>query len=418
MKTFPPYHINHIYLNDTIVSPELDVKEKGNYLVFWWKDIALGQFFIEPNKPLSEKEYNEQLANAIRPAIDFYSKNGNITDNEWEYFLIYQMFEEWKSWMNALLTKFTPAKIPASVPVSVIICTRNRASYLRRCLQTLQKLSCLPKEIIVVDNDPADNSSQAVVSEFKGVKYIKEPRGGLSIARNTGVKNAKCEVIAFTDDDAIIHPLWLCRVWETFNDPSIAAMTGLVIASQLDTEAQLIFEKHWSFNRGYVDIIYDSNFFKKTLPAGPPVWEIGAGVNMAFTKSIFDEVGYFDERLGAGASGCSEDSELWFKILAKGYSIYYNPRVIVYHEHRKDLKGLKKQIFYYMRGFTAAALMQQKQVPASGYKNKLKTFPRYYAVLIIKQFPHYPFQFKTLWAETRGILSGLVFYRKHRNRFF
>jgi len=86
MKTFPPYHINHIYLNDTIVSPELDVKEKGNYLVFWWKDIALGQFFIEPNKPLSEKEYNEQLANAIRPAIDFYSKNGNITDNEWGIF--------------------------------------------------------------------------------------------------------------------------------------------------------------------------------------------------------------------------------------------------------------------------------------------------------------------------------------------
>jgi glycosyltransferase involved in cell wall biosynthesis len=417
MKKFPSYQIHHIHLDNTLSLPALDANKKGNYLVFWWGDIALGQFFIEPDKSLSEKEGTALLISAIKPAIDFYSKNGNVADNEWQNLLTLQMFEHWKGWMTKLFTKFAPVKIPARVPVSVIICTRNRASYLHRCLQALQKLSCLPEEIIVVDNDPVDNSSEAVVSEFKSVKYIREPRGGLSIARNTGIKNAKFEIIAFTDDDATIHPLWLCKVWETFNDSSIAAMTGLVIASQLDTEAQLIFEKHWSFNRGYVDKMYDSIFFKKTLSTGPPVWEIGAGVNMAFRKSIFDEVGWFDERLGAGASGCSEDSELWFKILAKGYSIYYNPRAVVYHEHRKDIKGLKKQIFYYMRGFTTAALIQQKQHPESGYKYRLKKFPRYYGVSIIKQFPQYPFQFKTLWAETFGMLSGLIFYRKHRNCF-
>jgi cellulose synthase/poly-beta-1,6-N-acetylglucosamine synthase-like glycosyltransferase len=230
--------------------------------------------------------------------------------------------------------------------------------------------------------------------------------------------NTTLPVIAFVDDDVFVHPLWVYRVWETFQNPDIAAMTGLVIAAGLDTEAQLIFEKHWSFNRGYSDKIYDSNFFKSTLSKGPPVWGIGAGANMAFRKMIFEKAGYFNELLDAGAAGCNGDSEMWFRILLKGYTIYYNPRAVVHHEHRKEIKALKKQIFYYMRGFTAAALTQQKQAPESGYTQKLKNFSRHYGVLLIKQFPHYRFQYKTSQAEIRGILSGLIFYRKHRNHLF
>jgi glycosyltransferase involved in cell wall biosynthesis len=415
MKTFPSYQIHHIYLDNTLNFPVLDVNEKGNYLVFWWKDIGLGHFFIEPNKPPDEKEYQEQLIKAIKPAIDFYTKNENIAGNGWEYWLVNKMFEAWNGWMEPLFSKFTAVKIPVSVPVSVIICTRNRAAYLQQCLIMLKALDCIPEEIVVVDNAPADDTSKTVVENFEGVKYIKEPMGGLDIARNTGILNTTLPIISFVDDDVSVHPLWAYNIWETFQNLSVAAMTGLVIAAELKTEAQLIFEKHWSFNRGYTDKIYDSDFFKSSLVNGPPVWEIGAGANMAFRKSVFEKAGHFDEILDAGAAGCNGDSEMWFRILAKGYTIYYNPRAVVFHEHRKDLKGLKKQIFYYMRGFTTAALIQQKQYPEAGYKRRLRRLLRYYGNLTIREFPYYRFQFKTLSAEILGLLSGLLFYHKNKN---
>ena len=58
------------------------------------------------------------------------------------------------------------------------------------------------------------------------------------------------------------------------------------------------------------------------------MWKVGAGANMAFRRNVFDLVGLFDERLGAGAAGCSEDSEIWYRILANQLQIRYEPRAV------------------------------------------------------------------------------------------
>jgi len=93
------------------------------------------------------------------------------------------------------------------------------------------------------------------------------------------------------------------------------------------------------------------------LEYGVPVWEIGAGANMAFRKSIFDLVGYFDERLDVGASGCSGDSEFWYRILAEGWNCFYQPKAYVYHQHREEAKDLNHQLFSYMRGQVSSLLV-------------------------------------------------------------
>lgn len=140
---------------------------------------------------------------------------------------------------------------------------------------------------------------------------------------------------------------------------------------------------------------------------------------MAFRKSIFEETGYFNEYLDVGAAGCNGDSEMWYRILAKGKSIAYNPRAITYHEHRKDLEELKKQIFNYMRGYTVAALLQQKMSPAAGYKRDIfRRLPRYYFSLLKKGFPYKGDKFYTMFAEMKGILSGLKYYRKNSARLY
>src|SRR5690606_20784147 len=190
-------------------------------------------------------------------------------------------------------------------------------------------------------------------NRFKAATYIWEPTPGLDIARNTGIKAAKMPLVFFLDDDVVIHPLCLWRTWIDFETTDADAITGLVLPLSLLTEAQLIFEKFWSFNKGFTDVLYDQSFLINNRDEAPRVWDIGAGANMAFKKSIFNRIGFFDPRLDVGAAGCSGDSEIWHRILLNGYKINYNPRAIAFHDHRKEMKDLKKQLFYYMRGHAA-----------------------------------------------------------------
>ena len=266
----------------------------------------------------------------------------------------------------------------------------------------------------MVDNAPSDDSTRDLVASRKTVKYCLEPRAGLDKARNTGAYLASCPVIAYADDDVIVHPLWAYGIWRSFTDLRIAAITGLVFASNLDSEAQQIFEKHWGFNRGYIEKVYDGRFFNSCK--APPVWEIGAGASMAFRKSVLEETGYFDERLDVGAAGCNGDSELWYRILLHGYSILYNPLVVSYHHHRADLADLKRQIFNYVRGHVSASLIQQKQNKNAAYRRYVYwELPKYYLLLLRCGFPSFSFRYSTVFSEIGGLLSGILFYIKHRH---
>lgn len=414
MPTHIPYHIVHIYLNEQAPKLDIDTVDKGNYLVFWWGEVVLGHLFLAPG---SEWDYTDELIRAIEPSIYYYSKNKDAGGHDWRFWIRNKQFDKWNSWMETLFLPQIPQQIPPTVPVSAIICTRNRASQLQQCLHRIFQLKCMPSEIIVVDNASADDSSLKVTEQYAEVIYVKEARIGLDFARNTGIRKATSPVIAFVDDDVIVHPFWVYRVWETLQNPAIAAMTGLVIASELRTEAQCLFEKYWSFNRGYIDITYDQSFFATTLPQGPPVWKIGAGANMAFRKNIFEQIGYFDEILDVGAAGCNGDSEMWYRMLSHGLSIHYNPRAIVFHEHRKEIKELKRQIFYYMRGHAAAALIQQRQQQQAGYiKYLAKLFLKGYGHSIAKGFPRYSSRYSTLWAEISGALSGIAYYYRNKSK--
>jgi cellulose synthase/poly-beta-1,6-N-acetylglucosamine synthase-like glycosyltransferase len=413
---YPLYAITQVGLDSQLFTRPVVQPGQGSYVVVWWKEIALGHVFLEPDQLLTEAAYEAALIAAITPAVQHYAAQQHRTSDSWQQWLAQRDFERVGAWLDALLAEWLPASLPPRVPVSAIICTRNRAPQLRRCLHMLHTLACAPTEIVVVDNAPTDNSTYEVCQEFAGVVYRKEPRAGLDFARNTGIATAQCPVVAFVDDDVVVHPWLLYNVWETFQDPATAAMTGLVLPISLHTEAQLVFEQYWSFNRGYVDALYGPTYMLARAGHAPKVWEIGAGANMAFRKSIFEKVGYFDELLGAGAAGCGDDSEMWYRILAHGYTIRYNPRAVVYHEHRQEMAGLKHQLFYYMRGHAAALLIQQAQQPQAGYERRLyHELPKYYYNMFRVGFPHFRFRSQTMWVEIKGLVSGIVFYYRNRS---
>ncbi|MGZ9083900.1 MAG: glycosyltransferase family 2 protein, partial [Rhodoplanes sp.] len=246
--------------------------------------------------------------------------------------------------------------------VSVVVCTRDRAQDLHRCLASLSRCAPAPAEIIVVDNASADDAAEAIARLYPGVRYVREPRAGLSHARNTGVRAASGGIVAFTDDDVEVSADWIARLAAPFADSEVACVTGIVLPADLSGEAACLFEFALGFfNKGFSRKRYDRSFLNRKWWCAPDVWRIGGGGNMAIRRKAFVEVGLFDPRLGAGASGCSEDSEFWFRLLQAGRGCVYDPAAVVFHYHRPNHAELWRQLRAYTRGHVIALFIQFAQ---------------------------------------------------------
>jgi glycosyltransferase involved in cell wall biosynthesis len=184
----------------------------------------------------------------------------------------------------------------------------------------------------------------------------------------------------------------------------------------LTTAAQVIFEKYWSFNRGYRDIDYDSDYFRRHLKRGVPIWEVGAGANMAFRRAALESTGGFDTRLDVGAAGCSGDSEMWYRLIAGGWTVHYTPRAIAYHTHRKDINALKRQIYYYLRGNTSSLLVQYQRTRHRGnLRHLFGTLPTYYFKSLLRRIRYFnTTKYDTLFHEISGSFAGIAYFARHR----
>lgn len=362
--------------------PTLLRTEAETLLVFWWGDTPVGQISDRdaPGTPIDVQQHWAGLE-ATSPALRARrgAENG-----------------------------------ATGASTSLVICTRDRPEELARCLASLSAQTRRPDEVIVVDNASRDGRTRAA-ARAAGVTYVREDRPGLDIARNTGVRAARGEIVAFTDDDVRLHPRWLERLAGALEDGMAMAVTGLVLPAELETEAQQIFERHWGFGRGYEPQEFGAEFFAADAKTGSEVWKIGAGASMAFRRAAFDRAGLFDERLDVGAAGCSGDSEFWHRILSKRGVCRYEPAAVAFHYHRRDLAGLGSQIYHYMKGHSAALLVQYERSRNRGNLWRAFNFlPRYYLGRGWKRLrygvrPDNRF----LGHEVAGFVAGIGYYLLH-----
>lgn len=243
---------------------------------------------------------------------------------------------------------------------SVIICTLGRPRQLQNALDALLALDYPDVEIIVVDNGPQDPSTADLIhthyADRPNLRYETESLRGLSAARNRGIGVARGEVIAFTDDDIVVDRHWLSALVDGF-DPAgtIACVTGLTLASELESPAQYLFETYGAFNKGYEPML----FSRDRNPANTILYPYSAGVfggggNSAFRVTCFPEVLRFDRRLGPGSMAFgAEDLDVFLRTILGGKSIRYAPDAIAWHEHRRSHQELRWQLFTYGAGFTA-----------------------------------------------------------------
>jgi glycosyltransferase involved in cell wall biosynthesis len=301
----------------------------------------------------------------------------------------------------------------AGLSITVAICTRERPEALERCLHSVMASSLRPQQILVIDNAPLSDATASVVDRFPGVQYHCEPGAGLSRARNTALELATGDIVAYADDDVVVHRDWLASIRGGFSDPQVMVTTGLVLPAELETESQLLFEKSFQFfHQGYRRRYFDSAYFSALRGKGVPVWQIGAGANMAIRRKAY-ELGYrFYTGLGPGVfGGCGEDSEFWYRMLAEGWSCLYEPSACVYHFHRRELGGLKHLLHQYMKGHVAALILQFARYGHVGNLRRLVLqLPAEYLLLLLRSIPTgFSKDCRLLLRGALGCASGLRF---------
>jgi glucosyl-dolichyl phosphate glucuronosyltransferase len=232
--------------------------------------------------------------------------------------------------------------------ITVIICTFNRGESLKTTLDSITHLTVPPDlnwELIIVDNNSTDNTAQ-VVREFASaapfrVRCILERRQGLSAARNAGVAAARGKIIAFTDDDVILHPEWLTNLKQTFDTFQCAAVGGRIIPVWQQPKPDWL-----EMDEQQAIVHYEHGDEPTVLREHPPL-----GANCAYRKDEFVKYGTF--RLDLGVSGenrgiTCEDTEFATRLFAAGEKIVYAPNAIVYHpvDPRRATKAYFRKWYY------------------------------------------------------------------------
>jgi GT2 family glycosyltransferase len=271
-----------------------------------------------------------------------------------------QLGEEWRRDRPAA---HQPPPLPLSRASVVVPTNFARPAELRRCLKSLAELDHPDYEVIVVDNRPAD----APPADIEGARVVREPRPGISAARNRGVAVATGEIIAFTDDDVQVHPGWLSALGRRFaRQPHVSAVSGLVVPLELETQAQVFFEQSGNgLDRGYAPLTFeragrsrvrrrDRQDDREEVRSLYLTGEFGLGSNMAFRTAVLQASGGFDEALGIGTpTRGGEDLAMFVELLTAGHQIGYEPAAITEHQHRATMDDLDRQIYGYGLGFTA-----------------------------------------------------------------
>ncbi len=250
----------------------------------------------------------------------------------------------WEALLSSRLDPSRSAPPPApKAPATVAVCTRDRTEDLRRCVAALLAMPEDGQEILVVDNAPRTEATRDLLAGMPRIRYIREDRPGLDVARNRALQEARTEIVAFTDDDAAPDALWLRTLLRNFDDPLVGAVTGPTLPIELETEAQMDFQRFGGFLRGYKRMVLDGATHDPLLG-----WHAGAGVNMAVRRSALSSIGPFDEALDAGTpTQAGGDADMYRRLIAGGWRIVYDPEALNWHRHRRSAEELVRQMWGY-----------------------------------------------------------------------
>ncbi|MHC5034250.1 MAG: glycosyltransferase family 2 protein [Planctomycetota bacterium] len=225
--------------------------------------------------------------------------------------------------MDSTLTERSP--LEANPPVTVAVCTYNRAELLKKALDSLARQDTggeFTFDILVVDDGSVDDTAEVVAAHelrSRGIlKYVRGEGQGVGAARNTAVRESRSEWIAFMDDDETADPAWLRRLYATAVQSHVLMVGGPMRLVLSDEQRARLSPLCRLVLGGFEYAVREACPFPSTESPG--------GGNVLLHRSVFRKAGLFDTRRSAG-----EDTELWARARAAGVEPWYAPGAIVWH---------------------------------------------------------------------------------------
>ncbi|MGD2111376.1 MAG: glycosyltransferase family A protein, partial [Phycisphaerae bacterium] len=195
-------------------------------------------------------------------------------------------------------------------PVSMIICTRDRAVALRRCLEVIpaEEMCRVGVELVLVDNASTDETPEVLHTFAESADFpvhvIHEPTPGLSSARTAGLHATNGEIIAFTDDDCYLADGFLTTLIEVFARNEFDFCGGRILLYDPSDAMAAV---------NYLERRHTFRPEKAIIPG-----EI-QGANMHFRRKVVEKIGDFDPFIGAGTPFRFGDIDYCARALVAGF---------------------------------------------------------------------------------------------------
>jgi glycosyltransferase involved in cell wall biosynthesis len=272
--------------------------------------------------------------------------------------------------------------------VSVIIPTCAREELLLQCVDSILHGTFSDFEILIIDQDSHGHLKKRLAEQFpdySSLRYFFLSNAGASRARNFGLQQAKGEVMAFIDDDAIATPGWLAGIAETFVtiQPRPTLMAGRIKPVWPDSDRPKWYPQEREFLLGLYDIGSELRLM--------PEHDQPIGANMAGLREIIISLGGFDEELGPNyfrkhSMLTGEEAILSQRARRAGHLIYYQPKAEVYH-HISTTK-LTRRYFLRRHFWEGVTVITELKLLGDLGERKIDHI-RYHLIRIIKSFVLY-----------------------------
>mgnify|MGYP002831512540 CR=1 FL=1 len=224
--------------------------------------------------------------------------------------------------------------------VTVVVVNFNGRAYLRRCLDSLA-CQTVEHEVIVVDNDSSDGSTELVRSQYPNVRLILLRRNaGFAAANNIGAREAHGRYIAFLNNDTEVTANWLdCLLNGLKQNPNAGFAASRIVYLQdrsvVDSAGDVVTRSGGAFKRGHG---------KSAEEFSEPAEIFGAcGAACLFQHDVFFEVGGFDENFFL----VFEDVDLSYRAQLLGYQCQYVPDAVVAHAGSAAIGRVSRMAIYY-----------------------------------------------------------------------
>ena len=235
----------------------------------------------------------------------------------------------------------TAADLVAHWPsISVVICAYNAEATLDECLRHTCALDYPDLEIVVVDDGSTDATADIARSHPRA-RLVSIEHGGLSVARNAGIAEARGDLIAYLDSDAYPSPEWPYYLALALDGPMVGGVGG----PNVPPEADPVGAQQVARAPGGPVHVLTSDDRAEHVP----------GCNMAFWKPVLEEVGGFDPIYTAAG----DDVDLCWKVLDRGWEIGFHPAALVWHHRRAGLRTYLHQ----QRGYGRAEALVAARHP-------------------------------------------------------